>query len=50
MNKKLVIDGGGQLLERMGLPRDGFEAASFERALRNKRGFEFADAGKKRAG
>jgi hypothetical protein len=29
LNPKLVSDGGGELLERMNLPRSGFEAMSF---------------------
>lgn len=29
LTDKLVIEGGGQLLERFDLPRNGFEAASF---------------------
>lgn len=48
MSKKLVVDGGGKLLEMMNLPREGFEAQSFERAIRNKHRFQFEDAGKKR--
>ncbi len=48
LNPKLVIDGGGELLERMGLPRNGFEAASFADARQNKHKLEFNDVGRRR--
>lgn len=48
MSKTLVLDGGGKLLEMMDLPREGFEPASFERALRNKHLYQFQDLYKKR--
>lgn len=36
LNPKLVIDGGGELLERFNLPRAGFEVMSFIEARDNK--------------
>lgn len=46
LNPKMVIDGAGQLLERMNLPRTGFEVMSFLEARANKNKFDFADNGK----
>lgn len=34
--EQMIIQGGGQLLERFNLPRNGFEAASFLKARDNK--------------
>lgn len=48
LSPKLVIDGGGELLERMNLPRHGFEVMSFIEARDNRHKLDFADAGKKR--
>lgn len=48
LNSKLVIDGGGELLERMNLPRKGFEVMSFLEARGNRHKFDFSDIGKKR--
>jgi hypothetical protein len=39
--ERLVIEGGGQLLERMNLPRTGFEAGSFLDARDNKHKLDF---------
>lgn len=36
LTEKLVMEGGGQLLERFNLPRTGFEAASFIHARDHK--------------
>lgn len=36
LNPKLVIDGGGEVLERLNLPRTGFDAASFVKARDEK--------------
>lgn len=36
LTEKLVMQGGGQLLERFNLPRTGFEAASFVHARDNR--------------
>jgi hypothetical protein len=49
LNPKLVIDGGGELLERMNLPRRGFEVMSFLEAHGNKHKFDFSDVGRRRA-
>jgi hypothetical protein len=43
LSPKLVIDGGGQLLERMNLPRRGFEVMSFLEARARKDKFDFND-------
>lgn len=48
LSPKLVIDGGGELLERMNLPRQGFEVMSFLEALGDRAKFDFADVGKRR--
>lgn len=48
LSPKLVIDKAGELLERMNLPRTGFEVMSFLEARGNRRGFDFADVGRKR--
>lgn len=48
LSPKLVIHGGGELLERMRLPRRGFEVMSFLEAKRNKHLLDFADVGKRR--
>ncbi len=48
LNPKLVIDGGGELLERMNLPRQGFEVMSFLEARDNRESFDFDDVGKRR--
>lgn len=48
LNPKIVIDGGGELLERMNLPRRGFEVMSFLEARDNREKFDFADVGKKK--
>lgn len=48
LSPKLIIDGGGQLLERMNLPRTGFEAMSFVEARGGKDKFDFADVAKRR--
>ena len=45
---KLVMRLGGQLLERMRLPRRGFEAMSFCEARASKHTFDFADVGRRR--
>lgn len=44
----LVRKGGGQLLERMGLPRKAFDADSFVKARDNKHLLDFADVGRRR--
>ncbi len=49
LSPKLIIDGGGELLERMNLPRRGFEVMSFVEARGNKHRFDFADVGRRRA-
>lgn len=48
LSPKLVIDGGGELLERMKLPRKGFEVMSFVEALGARDKLDFADAVKRR--
>ncbi|MET4187608.1 hypothetical protein ABIB86_000443 [Bradyrhizobium sp. JR1.7] len=48
LSPKLVIDGGGELLERMNLPRKGFDVMSFIKARDQKHLSDFADAGKAR--
>jgi hypothetical protein len=48
LNPKIVIDGGGELLERMNLPRRGFEVMSFLEAHGNKHKFDFSGIGGKR--
>jgi len=48
LSPRLVIQGGGELLERMNLPRRGFEVMSFLEARGNKHGFDFADVGRRR--
>jgi hypothetical protein len=48
LNPKLVIDGGGELLERMNLPRRGFEVMSFVEARSDKMKLDFADVGRRR--
>jgi hypothetical protein len=48
LNPKMVIDGGGQLLERMRLPRTGFDVMSFVEARDNKHKSDFADVGRRR--
>lgn len=48
LNPKLVIDGGGELLERMNLPRAGFEVMSFIEARDNKHKSDFADVSRRR--
>jgi len=48
LSPKLIIDGGGELLERMNLPRTGFEVMSFLEARDNKHRFDFADVGRRR--
>jgi hypothetical protein len=50
LNPKLVIDSGGELLERMNLPREGFEVMSFLEARDNRHRFDFDDIGKRRRG
>lgn len=47
LNPKLVIDGGGELLERFNLPRAGFEVMSFIAARDNKHRAQI-DIGKRR--
>lgn len=49
MNPKLVIDGAGELLERMNLPRRGFEVMAFIEARNNKGKLDFADVARRRA-
>lgn len=49
LSPKLVIDGGGELLERMNLPRRGFEVMAFLEARANREKMDFADALRKRA-
>lgn len=49
LSPKLVIDGGGELLERMNLPRRGFEVMSFLEARDNREKLDFSGIGKKRA-
>jgi len=48
LSPKLIIDGGGELLERMNLPRRGFEVMSFLEARGAKHTFDFSDVGRKR--
>ena len=48
LSPKLVIDGGGQLLERMNLPRCGFEVMSFIEARANRSKSDFADVSRRR--
>lgn len=48
LNPKLVIDAGGECLERLNLPRTGFEVASFLKARDNKHLAQFDDVGGKR--
>lgn len=46
--KRMVLHGGGELLERMDLPRGPFDEAAFERAYRNPHLFDFGDSLKKK--
>lgn len=48
LSPKLVIDGGGELLERMNLPRRGFEVMSFLEARADKSKLDFGDSIKRR--
>jgi hypothetical protein len=48
LSPKLVIQGGGELLERMNLPRRGFEVMSFVEARGKKHKFDFADVSRRR--
>ena len=48
LSPKLIIDGGGELLERMHLPRKGFEVMAFVEARGKKAAFEFDDIGRRR--
>jgi len=49
LDPKKIIDGGGELLERMRLPRRGFEVMSFLEARAKREKFDFADVGRRRA-
>jgi hypothetical protein len=49
LNPKLVIDGGGELLERMNLPRSGFEVMSFLERTATNTSSTFSDVGRRRA-
>lgn len=48
LNPKLVIDGGGELLERMNMPRKGFEVMAFLEARAKREKFDFADVSRRR--
>jgi hypothetical protein len=47
LNPKLVIDGGGELLERMHLPRKGFEVMSFLESRDNRHNMQFDHPGRR---
>lgn len=49
LSPKMIIKGGGELLERMNLPRSGFEVMSFIEAKGNRHKMDFADATRKRS-